>query len=47
MAMGSLLVKMQSHMMPSSLGGWLEGRRTRVTQWLRNRRTNRLNCGWK
>lgn len=36
--MGSLLVKMQSHTMPSSLGGWLDGSRTRTSQWLRRSR---------
>lgn len=35
---------MQSHMMPSSFGGWPEGRRTRVNQCLRNRWTYRLKC---
>lgn len=39
MAMGSLLVKVQSHMMPSPLGRWLEGRRTRVNQWLKEQKT--------
>lgn len=32
MAMGSLLMKVHSHMMPSVLGRWLEGNRTRVNQ---------------
>lgn len=32
MAMGSLLEKVQSHMMPSPFGRWLDGKRTRVTQ---------------
>lgn len=32
MAMGSLLVKVHSHMMPSPLGGWDDGNRTRVSQ---------------
>lgn len=47
MAMGSLLVKVQSHVMPSPFGLWLEGKRTLVSQWLRSRRTNGLSYGWK
>ena len=34
MAMGSFLVYVQSHVIPSPRGGWLEGRSTRVTQSL-------------
>lgn len=47
MAMGSLLAKVQSHTMPSPQGRWLEGKRTRVSQWLRNRRTDGMKCDWK
>lgn len=47
MAMGSLLAKVQSHTMPSPQGRWLEGKRTRVSHWLRNRRTDGMKCDWK
>ena len=32
MEIGSLLMKVKSHMMPSPMGGWPEGKRTRVSQ---------------